>query len=172
MTILPVYSCKDTACPYETNLGWRYVMIILSLITLLMVIFRSCFFHLHESPKFLVSKGRYEEAAKILRQLSQMNGKNIEIDASKLQPLISRNTEKGGINHIFDILKSLFVPNLWLTTVLLWTIWTTTAIGYTLFNSFLPVFLKKSGEIERSVWDTYVDYLVFSIFGVPGSILG
>jgi hypothetical protein len=171
MIILPTNSCEDTDCPYETNLGWRYVLILTSLIILIIVIFRSCVFDLHESPKYLLSKGKFEEASKILKQLSEINGKNIEIDFECLRPLIIRIEAEGGINLISDLLKSLFVPDLLITTVMLWIIWITTSIAYYTFNSFLPVFLN-SGEIERSVWDIYVDCLFFGIFGVPGSILG
>lgn len=138
-----------------------------------MVFCRSFLFKLYESPKFLVSKERYVEAVKVLNQLAQMNGKTIDVNPSDLKPLIQeQNIERTGLLHFTHQMKILFDKSLYRTTCLLWTIWGTTAMGYTIFNSFLPIFLKSSGETSKSLFETYLSYLIISIFGIPGSIVG
>ncbi|CAG8497549.1 11194_t:CDS:2 [Rhizophagus irregularis] len=61
--ILPSYSCFKEGCDvYKENNGWRYVIMILGTCTLIMLIIRILFFRLLESPKFLLSHNRKQEA--------------------------------------------------------------------------------------------------------------
>ena len=49
-------------CSKAENMGWRYFNIVIGLMIFLMFVCRFFFFHLFESPKFLLSKGRQSEA--------------------------------------------------------------------------------------------------------------
>lgn len=54
-------------------MGWRYLTITLGAITLLMFICRFFLFHLYESPKFLLSRGRQTEAVATVQAIAYKN---------------------------------------------------------------------------------------------------
>ncbi|CEP16895.1 hypothetical protein [Parasitella parasitica] len=61
-----------------------------------------------------------------------------------------------------------------LTTLLTWSIWTFTSVAYTMFNVFLPKFLETlgfEGEAIPSRQQVYWDYMIYSVAGVPGSVI-
>ncbi|CAO3615751.1 unnamed protein product [Cunninghamella blakesleeana] len=60
------------------------------------------------------------------------------------------------------------------TIFLIWGIWTFTSMAYTMFNVFLPKYLETlgfEGEAAPSRKDVYWDYMIYSIAGVPGSVM-
>jgi MFS family permease len=60
------------------------------------------------------------------------------------------------------------------TTILVWAIWTFTAVAFTMFNVFLPKYLEMlgfAGEEPPTRADVYWDYMIYSIAGVPGSVV-
>ena len=79
------YSCDDSllacsisepgvpCCHSEDNKGWRYFNITLGAFTFFMFICRFFFFHLFESPKFLLSKGRQAEAVATVHGIAYKN---------------------------------------------------------------------------------------------------
>ena len=79
------YSCDDSllacsisepgvaCCHPEDNKGWRYLNITLGAFTFVMFICRFFFFHLFESPKFLLSKGRQSEAVATVHGIAYKN---------------------------------------------------------------------------------------------------
>lgn len=70
---IPNFSCGDAAsCTKGNNWGWRYLVITLGAITILMFISRFLF-TLYESPKFLVSRGRQEEAVASVQGIARKN---------------------------------------------------------------------------------------------------
>ncbi|KAG2177534.1 hypothetical protein INT44_008046 [Umbelopsis vinacea] len=71
-------------------------------------------------------------------------------------------------------LQLLFNDKWRVTTILVWAIWTFTAVAYTMFNVFLPKYLEMlgfAGEAPPTRADVYWDYMVYSIAGVPGSVI-
>ena len=54
-------------------MGWRYFNITLGVITFLMFVCRFFFFHLYESPKFLLSRGRQSEAVATVHGIAYSN---------------------------------------------------------------------------------------------------
>ncbi|EPB81723.1 hypothetical protein HMPREF1544_11542 [Mucor circinelloides 1006PhL] len=61
-----------------------------------------------------------------------------------------------------------------LTTLLIWSIWTFTSVAYTMFNVFLPKFLETlgfEGEAVPTREQVYWDYMIYSLAGVPGSVI-
>lgn len=61
-----------------------------------------------------------------------------------------------------------------LTLFLVWGIWTFTAMSFTMFNVFLPKYLETlgfEGEAIPTRKDVYWDYMIYSIAGVPGSVV-
>ncbi|UZJ51463.1 hypothetical protein CBS101457_000783 [Exobasidium rhododendri] len=75
LIIIPKNSCGGVAdCDVANNKGWRWLLASLGALTMLFVIARLVFFSLYESPKFLVSAGRHEEARSVLQRIAAFNG--------------------------------------------------------------------------------------------------
>jgi hypothetical protein len=54
-------------------MGWRYLTYTLGALTLLMFACRFFLFHLYESPKFLLSRGRQDDAVRTVHALAYKN---------------------------------------------------------------------------------------------------
>jgi hypothetical protein len=54
-------------------MGWRYNIIVLGLMTLVIFFLRYFVFTFHESPKFLLSRGREQEAIDVLHKVAKFN---------------------------------------------------------------------------------------------------
>lgn len=63
----------EQCCRKEDNMGWRYLVLTLGAITFVMFICRFFFFHLYESPKFLLSRGRQDEAVAAVHGIAYKN---------------------------------------------------------------------------------------------------
>lgn len=168
-------------------MGWRYLIITLGALTFAMFCCRFFLFHLYESPKFLLSRGRQSEAVTAVHGIAYKNrtqtwlteailneiGGYPEAAETKqtLTPMemITRNLSKFSLQRI----KPLFhTRKLAITTLLLWFCWATIGMGYPLFNAFLPQYIKRAGgSTEQSTSIVYRNYAITSIVGVPGSIL-
>lgn len=71
-------SCKAVAagqacCTPKSNMGWRYNFIVLGFATLLIFFLRYVVFKFHESPKFLLARGREAEAIEVLHRIAKFN---------------------------------------------------------------------------------------------------
>ncbi|KAJ5735495.1 uncharacterized protein N7483_000620 [Penicillium malachiteum] len=183
---IPTYSCPSAeGCTREKNMGWRYLVLTLGAITMCMWIARFFFFHLYESPKFLLSRGRQEEAVASVHGIAYQNKAKTWLTTEILNEIggvsETKETEKLPVTEIIKRFFSKFSmeriaplfanKRLGLTTVLLWFCWTTIGMGYPLFNAFLPQYLSQSGGSTNSTYTTYRNYAISSIVGVPGSIL-
>ncbi|KAJ2471217.1 hypothetical protein GGI02_002412 [Coemansia sp. RSA 2322] len=85
------------------------------------------------------------------------------------------------------LLKPLFSPSLRRTTLLIWAIWAIVAMGFTMFNVFLPKLLETrhseapqplepasvalTGSHAKQI-RVYRDALIYAVSGIPGSIVG
>ncbi|KAJ1742940.1 hypothetical protein LPJ68_001430 [Coemansia sp. RSA 1086] len=72
--------------------------------------------------------------------------------------------------HI-KLVRPLFAPGLRRTTSLVWAIWGIVAMGFTMFNVFLPKLLEATPGSSSQV-SVYRDALIYAVSGVPGSLLG
>lgn len=92
-SLLPRYSCNKATdhilhdCQSHNNRGWRYVVFAHGLITIVFFFSRFFFFKFHESPKYLLARGRPREALDILYILAAKN-KAYDLDI-KLEDLMS-----------------------------------------------------------------------------------
>ena len=60
-----------------------------------------------------------------------------------------------------------------LSTVLVWSIWALLSLAFTMFNVFFPIFLqRKLGSAEASETSTLLNYLLYAVSSVPGSLAG
>lgn len=60
-------------CTVGSNMGWRYCVIVLGGMTLFVFFLRYFVFHFHESPKFLLSRGKEAEAIAVLHRIAKFN---------------------------------------------------------------------------------------------------
>lgn len=72
---IPNFSCDATAevCLKEDNWGWRYLVLTLGAVTFCMFLCRFFLFTFYESPKFLVSRGRQDEAVAAVQGIAHKN---------------------------------------------------------------------------------------------------
>ena len=61
-------------CTVSSNLGWRIEYIVLGGVTLLIFFLRYFVFSFQESPKFLLSVGKEQEAIDVLHRIAKFNG--------------------------------------------------------------------------------------------------
>ncbi|KAL1974364.1 hypothetical protein VTN31DRAFT_4568 [Thermomyces dupontii] len=197
---VPNYSCAEgldacsvvpdgqPCCRREDNMGWRYLNISMGAITLVMFACRFFLFHLYESPKFLLSRGRQKEAVRTVHAiayknktktwlteeiLNEIGGYPEEVGDATLSnvEIVKRALSKFGASRIGPLFAGW---RLAVTTVILWFCWAAIGMGYPLFNAFLPQYLANIGSEAgpTPVYITYRNYAITSIVGVPGSILG
>ncbi|KAJ5156155.1 hypothetical protein N7492_008958 [Penicillium capsulatum] len=183
---IPSFSCPDPDnCTKDQNMGWRYLVLTLGAITFCMWIARFFLFHLYESPKFLLSRGRQEEAVASVHGIAYKNRTKTWLTNEILNEIggVAETKEKESLSYgqivqrffskfSMERIAPLFAnKRLGFTTVLLWFCWATIGMGYPLFNAFLPQYLAKVGGADNSTYITYRNYAISSIVGVPGSIL-
>ncbi|PGH00727.1 hypothetical protein GX51_05608 [Blastomyces parvus] len=185
--LIPNFSCDPTEelCTKENNMGWRYLVMTLGALTFVMFLCRFFLFHLYESPKFLLSRGRQEEAVATVHAIAYKNGAKtwltndilneigghpaeVAPDQQKLSnaEIVRRQLSKFSAQQIAPLFAT---KRMGFTTVLLWFCWGTIGMGYPLFNAFLPQYLGNNGETPVSI--VYRNYAITAVVGVPGSIL-
>lgn len=179
---IPNFSCTgDGPCTKENNWGWRYLVLTLGAITFVMFLSRFFLFTLYESPKFLVSRGRQKEAVAAVQGIAHHNktttwltqevlneiGGYPEQDSKQgltYTEIIGRNLSRFSLDHIMPLFRT---KRLGITTALIWFLWTTIGMGYTLFNAFLPQYISNN----TTVYETYRNYCITAACGVPGPLL-
>ncbi|KAG6826278.1 hypothetical protein H0H92_000459 [Tricholoma furcatifolium] len=181
------YSCPATTpvgqCFKADNMGWRYTYYTLGAMTFLMFILRFVVFDLQESPKYLVAKGRDEEAIAVLQHIAKKNGKSISLTIQQFEAIeghghFAPKTNVQVIRDAFSTIslshvKPLFAGRkLALNSTLIILCWGFIGLAYPLFNGFLPLYLKQRfASTDSSIDTTYRNYAIISIMGIPGSII-
>lgn len=214
------WHCVDAQCFVKNgngwvtdNVGWRYFNFTIGAFTLACFFLRFVVFKIPESPKFLLSKGRDEEAVEAMKRFAAMCGKPLPDDMLTVESLRSaagqddamdddpsveelihehpKNLVGKTIHNVrmfafnarsIDMRKSithikpLFSTfELGYTTVVIWILWAFIGLAYPLFNSFILLYLEKSGGgsdvTTNSMSETYRNYVIISVCGIPGSLL-
>lgn len=63
----------EACCTVDDNMGWRYNVIVLGSMTLAVFFLRFFVFRFHESPKFLLARGKEAEAIEVLHKIAKFN---------------------------------------------------------------------------------------------------
>ncbi|KAF4982873.1 hypothetical protein FZEAL_1569 [Fusarium zealandicum] len=182
--------------------GWRYFIVTIGIMTFAMFIVRFFIFHLFESPKFLLNKGRQHEAVAVIHGLAYRNGTKTWLTSELLDQVACADDDEI-IPHVAEKQKTklstlavirqklqsfsgerirpLFqTKTLGVATGLIWFCWATIGMGYPLFNAFLPQYFARvhadstdnvQSETTAISSETYRNYAIASIMGVPGSLL-
>jgi MFS family permease len=188
---IPNFSCPSNTplgqCAKEDNMGWRYLILTLGAITFTMFVARFFFFHLYESPKFLLSRGRQAEAVATVYGIAHYNktttwltedimnqiGGDPEATTEDVKMSTLEIVKHSLSRFSMKRFKTLFQDKkIGLTTGLLWFQWATIGMAYPLFNAFLPQYLASAGGgIENDTSTVYRNYAITAIVGVPGSLI-
>ena len=163
---------------------WRYFVIVMGGVTLLMFFVRFFIFHLYESPKYLMGKGRDAEAVEVVHAIAKKNGKQSDLTIEDLRACegiapvshtaaaaIKRKLAAVDSNHV----KGLFATRkLAFSTAAIMTTWALIGLAFPLYNAFLPYIQEQRGaELgDGSTYLTYRNSLIIATLGVPGAIIG
>lgn len=189
-----------SCCRVEDNMGWRYNIIIISLITLLIFFLRYFIFTFHESPKFLLSRGREQDAIDVLHKIAKFNkqppptltlqhfreleqaetqisgttfAENDPVEAEITAAAHAKLVTKRALTSITH-LKALFTNKLQLFIFILFAV---TYMGdywsFNLAGAFLPIVLLQNNVStgRGTVLETYRQYIYIALPGILGAAL-
>ncbi|KAK5947673.1 hypothetical protein PMZ80_001827 [Knufia obscura] len=190
-------SCKAVAsgepcCTVSSNMGWRYLLIVLGLMTLTVFFLRFVVFKFYESPKFLLSRGREAEAIEVLHKIAKYNkapaptltiehfaliDEAASADGEILEQRHPAATGKHVVKNFFanfKHLKGLFTNKLQLFIFILLAIaymgdyW-----SFNLAGAYLPVILLQNNVStgQGTVTETYRQYVYIYLPGILGAVL-
>lgn len=148
---------------------------------------------MYESPKFLASIGRDEEAVEVIHKIAARNGVTSSLTIEDIRiaaaPYLDADDVSVGtaktklstlelVKHSFDDVDGEHVKSLFSTPRLAWStslvIFCYAAIGlaYPLYNAFLGTYLadKNASVGLDSLDDTYAAFTYQAACGIPGSI--
>ncbi|KAJ5109684.1 MFS siderochrome iron transporter 1 [Penicillium argentinense] len=175
---------SEERCTRDGNMGWRYFLIAMGGLAMLMFISRFVFFTIYESPKYLMGKGRNQEAVQVVHEVARRNGKTSTLTPDDLDRLdesqshgytaaniVRQRLEKLKLGHIralFDTPKRAF------STTLIILVWAFIGLGFPLYNAFLPYIQQARGAEfgDGSTYITYRNSLIIATMGIPGCLLG
>lgn len=182
-------------------MGWRYVIYTLSAINVLVFLLRFVVFTIHESPKFLLSQGRDEEAIAVLKAIAKANRKkpcklglrdleriDIDIDTD----CASGGGSRGGSSKVIEFtnkrywahkirtqltkyqqLFSSSPPQTLRITLLVWLTYIFDFFGFTLAGYYLPKIIAiKNAQISLTLRQTYRNYIAIYSPGILGVSVG
>ncbi|KAI8633697.1 sugar transporter [Xylariaceae sp. FL1651] len=183
---------------WPVDQGWRLFIATVGIVTFVMFVIRFGMFHLFESPKYLLSQGRQAEAVAVVHGIAYRNNKKTWLTANILDAVVDsedierapirvsassvlkQNLSSFSLGHIQPLFQN---RKLGLATALIWFCWASIGMGYPLFNAFLPQYLSHGGaEVSAAAGgdapttattptETYRNYAIISVAGVPGSLL-
>ncbi|KAI0509060.1 major facilitator superfamily domain-containing protein [Xylaria bambusicola] len=185
--LLSNFTCDitDTNCTRSKNIGWRYFMVTVGGLTLLMFIIRFFAFKIFESPKFLMGKGKDDEAVRIVHEVARRNGTESWLTIEHLKACepegyerrtgaadaIKRKLESVNLSHI----RALFATKkLGYSTGALMLVWALIGLAFPLYHAYLPYLqaLRGADFGDGSTYLTYRNNLIIAVLGVPGALIG
>ena len=173
------YSCESKDfCPSSINRGWRYCWYANSALLLVCALARLFVFKMEESPKFLVSVGRDEEAVAALQNIAHKYNRKCSLTLDQLAEYNADvpayfNEKEVTVMDILKIsllhLKKLFATRKAIrSTITLFVSWLCMGVCYAVYSNFVSEFLKTRMGSNQSTFLQYRDstltYFV-SIFG-------
>ncbi|KAK4690376.1 hypothetical protein P7C71_g6398, partial [Lecanoromycetidae sp. Uapishka_2] len=156
----------------------------MGLLAMIMFCCRFFLFTLYESPKFLMGRGKDEEAVRIVHEVARINGKTSNLTLADLEVFnqqgqqgtdasaaLKRKLQKVNLTHV----RALFAgPKLAWSTSLIMLIWAFIGLGFPLYNAFLPYIQATRGADfgDGSTYITYRNTAIIAVLGVPGALIG
>ena len=159
--------------PRYTERGWRYLIVATTIPQLFCAAFRLFIFPL-QSPRFLIAKGRFKEARRVLGIMARLNGKKLDdilpkgtrLDAEYEAKFNSVKERKRPVcSQFWRNLASIFKPPYLKMTVLISAIYVTSSTAYYCSSIFLLQMLKEYGT------DPYFTSFTGYLGQIPGILL-
>ena len=159
-------------------------MIAMGLMAMAMFCCRFLLFTLYESPKFLMGRGKDEEAVRVVHEVARRNGKTSNLTLADLEVFnqvgqqgtdasaaLKRKLEKVNFTHVRALFAS---PKLAWSTSLIMLIWAFIGLGFPLYNAFLPYIQETRGAKfgDGSTYITYRNSVIIAVLGIPGALIG
>ncbi|KAL8717960.1 MAG: hypothetical protein Q9225_004851 [Loekoesia sp. 1 TL-2023] len=197
----PLKACSQVdpgqpCCDKASNMGWRYLLFTLGAICLFVFFMRFVVFRFQESPKYLLYRGKDEKAVQVLHNIAKFNGRQSTVTMAVFAALTEEDSSVGSTETGKPILgagskqlkssfgekvkielaryKLLFAnPAIARLTILVWITYMFDYWGFSIAGSLLPqILLDKDRAIEVSTAETYRNYVIIYICGIPGVLLG
>ncbi|KIX08884.1 uncharacterized protein Z518_03541 [Rhinocladiella mackenziei CBS 650.93] len=186
------YSCPTSTpageCGYHQNLGWRYALWTYGGINFAMFVGRFVF-PLHESPKYLLGRGRDAKVVEVIHKIAAYNGatswltidhfeqidREVASESSSAHQLTAKSVIRSNLAKFEpQKLKGLFsTPKMAFSTICMILLWCMIGMAYPLYNSFIPLYLADKGVTSgnNTINSTYRTYCIQAVCGIPGSII-
>ncbi|KAE8422230.1 FMN-dependent dehydrogenase-domain-containing protein [Aspergillus pseudocaelatus] len=167
----------------------RYTMITLGGMSLVFTIIRLLAFKLPETPRYLLSQGRDQDAVEAVNHVARQNGRPEPLTIGMLREIDTRlgTTPSEDGAHARISTKEMIADNmrtfrgehyraLFATsklsrhTIIIWVVWLTIGIGYPLYFNFLPSYLETKFTEGSSLYLTYRNYCITSAVGIVGPL--
>lgn len=191
------FSCEQpidgSMCSRGSNMGWRYTYFALGAHMILLWGIRFLVFPVYESPKFLASIGKDEEAVLVIHKIAKRNKTTSSLTIEHLKaaarPYVlaaGENPDKVEVKfstwelvkHSVDDFRGKHIRNLFITKRLAWStslvilVWALIGLAYPLFFAFLGSYLAaKVGSTGGNLDSTYAAYTYQAVCGIPGSFM-
>ncbi|KAL5338422.1 major facilitator superfamily domain-containing protein [Aspergillus crustosus] len=190
-TTLPACNAVDgePCCSVSSNMGWRYMVIVIGAMTLFIFFARYLVFPFYESPKFLVSKGREQDAIDVLHKIAKFNkcdpptlsiedfrAIDREMGIERTEATGSSDAKGVFMRAIREVsfLRGLFLNKLaCFTFILLGLAYMGNYWSFNLAGAFLPIILLRNNVDAgaNTVTDTYRQYVYIYLPGILGAII-
>ncbi|KAM3472055.1 hypothetical protein MY5147_005480 [Beauveria neobassiana] len=168
---------EDGPCRKADNWGWRYAMFTGGALVLTMSVLRIFIIRLKETPKYLLSSGEDALLVKNIQALAKKYNRPCSLTLQRLEACgsmrSSHSKSRFSIGETLVHFRGLFCSKrIALSTSLIWLSWMLIGLAYPLFYVFLPTYLKnRSGEFQRSTFETWRNYALTNVCGIPGPII-
>ncbi len=80
-------------------MGWRYFLYTMGGLMMLMFVLRFFVFHMYESPKYLMGRGRDEEAVEIVHKVARYNGRTSSLTLEMLKDVERTHGGSNGVDE-------------------------------------------------------------------------
>ncbi|KAI1160408.1 major facilitator superfamily domain-containing protein [Nemania serpens] len=185
--LLSNFTCDvtDTHCTRAENFGWRYFMITVGGLTLIMFAIRFFAFTIFESPKYLMGKGKDEEAVRIVHEVARRNGTESwltveHLKACEPEGYEQRTTASAALKRKLQVVSLTHIRSLFTTRKLgystgaLMLVWALIGLAFPLYHAYLPYLQAIRGAHfgDGSTYLTYRNNLILAVLGVPGALIG
>ncbi|KAF8717651.1 Sugar transporter, partial [Rhizoctonia solani] len=201
--ILPNFSCEATVveCKRSDNMGWRYYLILMGGLMIVLWILRFFVFTLHESPKYLMGRGKLREAVAVIHAIAEYNNCDATLTVEQLEEagtsrVLEDTKDQDGQDPLrppamdtsawgafrrslkeYDssLVKMLFAtPKLAFSTSLIISVWAIIGLAVPLYNAFIPYYLSSRGAAygDGSVYITYRNNVIIGLVALPAAPFG
>ncbi|KAG2797955.1 hypothetical protein PC129_g20815 [Phytophthora cactorum] len=145
------------------RIGWRETFFICCAPVVYAVVIRM---YIPESPKWLASVGRYDEAVAIVESIERAHGMDpydpkTEIESAEPLPATPPQLPESHIKRI----GVLFQRQFRVRTTVLWTLWFGISMSYYAIFIYLPTLISLKGYSMNGQWETI---LIITAFQLPG----